>query len=362
MKKAGILYDNISGNTGDMAIGLSVIKALKDGGARFDVLYPGNFNPEDYDTIIVGGGHIIRPGADIFYDKFKVPGHHILNAAGIVGSPDDLGYLDDYKYVTVRSNGDKVKLSCLKCKVHVVPCTTMLLEDRKNFPLMPKKPSIGIHLFPGCIKKAEETSFIRWASSLPFNIYFIPITHYNRDISYMRDFSRQIKNSALLPLLTPLEIFTLMGRLDHLISCSMHGAIFSYVHNKPFILYESDEKIRFFMEDRGLERYAFKNFSGLQTAFQDLCHNAPDYSAKISSDRKTLDKHIDRILEFLPQKSSGLSPGLETIRSSTSPGKARLLFLQAEFKASFLLASLSRSYRTGAISRILRRKVPAAKL
>jgi len=52
MKKVGILYDNISGNTGDVAIGLSVKKILRKLGVSFDELVPGRFNPNDYDVIV----------------------------------------------------------------------------------------------------------------------------------------------------------------------------------------------------------------------------------------------------------------------------------------------------------------------
>ena len=137
-ESVGILYDNISGNTGDVAIGLSIKKILKDIGIGFDELIPGRFNPNNYDTIIIGGGHLIRPSPDFFYDKFKINGQHILNAVGIVGSPDDLDYLNDYKYITVRSSWDKEQLYYLNKEVHVVPCTTMLLEDLENIPVLPK--------------------------------------------------------------------------------------------------------------------------------------------------------------------------------------------------------------------------------
>ena len=52
MKKVGILYDNISGNPGDVAIGLSVKKILRGMEVDFDELIPGNFNPNDYETTL----------------------------------------------------------------------------------------------------------------------------------------------------------------------------------------------------------------------------------------------------------------------------------------------------------------------
>ena len=58
--KIGILYDNISGNTGDVAIGLSTKKILKELKISFDELIPGRFNPNNYEHIIIGGGYLIR--------------------------------------------------------------------------------------------------------------------------------------------------------------------------------------------------------------------------------------------------------------------------------------------------------------
>lgn len=72
MSKVGILYDNIGGNTGGMAIGLSIKKILSETGVEFDELFPGNFNPNDYDTIIIGGGHLVRPSPDFFYDNSMI--------------------------------------------------------------------------------------------------------------------------------------------------------------------------------------------------------------------------------------------------------------------------------------------------
>ena len=47
-KRIGILYDNISGNIGDLAIGISVRKILREIGVEFEELVPGRFNPNDY--------------------------------------------------------------------------------------------------------------------------------------------------------------------------------------------------------------------------------------------------------------------------------------------------------------------------
>ena len=303
-RKVGILYDNISGNIGDLAVGLSVKKILEDMGVNFEVLIPGNFNPKDYETIIIGGGYLLRPSPDFFYDKFKIPGNHILNAVGIVDSPKDLHYLNDYRYITVRSFGDKSKISDIKKDVHVVPCTTMLLDDLNDFSLKPKKPNVGIHLFPNFLNREDEEAFIKWASTLPFTIYFIPITHYAYDFIYLKELTSKIKNSVALPILKPLEIFTFIGRLDFFISCSLHGAIFSYVHNVPFLLANMDEKMRFFMEDREIQKHLFNNFEEIKSVFEYILKDPPDYSKKISDDFKTLHSHLNYLKNSLPKNKS----------------------------------------------------------
>jgi hypothetical protein len=300
MKKTGILYDNISGNTGDVAIGLSLKKILQQLHVEFDELIPGNFNPLDYDTIIIGGGYLLRQSPDFFYDKFRVPGNHVLNAMGIYGEPKDLDYLKSYKYITVRSNGDKKKLSYLDKDIHVIPCTTMLLEDIPDLPYTFRKPCIGIHIFP-FFSKDEEDQFIRWVSSLPFTVYFVPITHYNRDIQYMRYLKDKIPNSEVLPILKAQEIFTICGKFDFFISYSLHGAIFSYVHNVPFILFDTADKMQFFLEDRNLEYLLAKDFSDLERIFHLILDSPPDFSKKILDDKETLMLHIDRLRGLLPE-------------------------------------------------------------
>lgn len=295
MRKVGILYDNISDNTGDVAIGMSLQKILQELNIAYDELIPGDFNPLDYDTIIVGGGHLLRPSPDFFYDDFRIPGRHILNAMGIVDNPEDLDYLNDYECLTVRSNGDKKKLEYLHKKVHVIPCTSMLLEDMPRLPCTLKKPCVGMHLFPFFSSRREKNAFIQWASCIPFTIYFLPITHYRRDDNLMQELSERLPNARLLPKLKAEEIFTIIGQFDAFISCSLHGAIFAYRHNVPFILFNANDKMQFFMEDRHLKHFLFDNFSSLTSAFETILKDRPDYSFLVAKDLKRLGRYKEAL-------------------------------------------------------------------
>lgn len=328
-KNIGILYDNISGNTGDVAIGLSLRKIMRNLNIDFEELVPGNFNPDLYHSIIIGGGHLLRKNHDFYYDKFKVKGKHILNAMGIVDFPTDLEYLDNYRYLSFRSTGDKGKASYIKKESSIVPCTTMLLEDLNECPIKIDNAAIGIHLIPNAFSEEEEALFINWVSSLPYNVYFIPITHYNNDYNYMYKLSKKIKNACLLPIMKPLEIFTLIGRFHYVITCSLHGSIFSYIHNVSFILMDQ-EKSRFFLEDRGLERYLFNSLEDIIRLSEEMLNNTMDYSTLIIKDKIKLNNHIENIKENIPKGTTNIVKENKNISDESLQVNHQVYFLQTK--------------------------------
>lgn len=64
--KVGIMYDNISGNTGDVAIGISLRKIMKELKVDFDEILLNNIDVLKYNTVIIGGGHLLRENSDFF--------------------------------------------------------------------------------------------------------------------------------------------------------------------------------------------------------------------------------------------------------------------------------------------------------
>ncbi|MHB8086544.1 MAG: glycosyltransferase, partial [Dehalococcoidia bacterium] len=333
-KPVGILYDNISGNTGDRAIGISVRKMLSDMRVDFDELVISRFNPGDYNTIIVGGGYLLQPSRHFIYDKFRVPGQHILNCCGVYGHPDDLDYLNEYRYLTVRSRGDKDKLSYLHKEVKVVPCTTMLLNDLAGFDIEVKRPALGIHLWQGPF---DDEPLIEYLNSLPFHIYFLPITHYNHDFKYLEKISSRIKNSTALPIMGPEEILTAIGKFNYFISMSLHGAIFSFMHNVPFILVDAGtDKMRFFLEDRGMAENLVWDLAGLEAKFDMLQSTAADYSQLLQKDLTILKEHKQRIRDILP-KAVYATQGKPEVSHTEESGEGMSAELQeAHFQITYL--------------------------
>jgi O-antigen biosynthesis protein len=333
MKKVGILYDNISGNMGDQAVGISVRKMLAEMGVDYEELIPGRFNTADYRTIIIGGGYLLQPSPNFFYDKFRVTGKQILNCCGILRNPDDLQYLDDYLYVTVRSSGDRDKLSYLTGEVKVVPCTTMLLKDLPHLDLRIQKPSIGVHVRKGA---GDEDALVDYLSKQPCHVYFLPITYHHHDFTYMERLNQKLPNSTLLPIMRPEEVHTVIGQFGYFICMSLHGAIFAYAHNVPFLLYESHDKHRFFMEDRRLDNYLVKSPNELQTRFEELLNSRPDYSALLDHDFKTLREHKLRIQDILLKQTPirGIEP-VVTQRTSQAE-EQRAIVQQRNFQVNYL--------------------------
>ena len=82
-KPVGLLWDSISNNSGDIAIGMVMKRVCEQRGIPYAVVDPFNYNPRDYATFIIGGGQLLRNRQDIFYRGFYVPGPHILNSVGI---------------------------------------------------------------------------------------------------------------------------------------------------------------------------------------------------------------------------------------------------------------------------------------
>lgn len=107
----------------------------------------------------------------------------------------------------------------------------------------------------------------------------------------MQSFCSQIPNAICYPKMSPLEIFTLLGRFSYIISSSLHGAIFAYKHKVPFLLHDrqEDPKMSYFMKDRKLENYLFTDVSSLKKTFNSLEASHPDYDNLLAVDLAKLE-------------------------------------------------------------------------
>ena len=312
LRPIGLLLDTIYDNTGDKAIRLVMEDFLRERRILYETLNPLQFDPSMYSRLIVGGGHLIRDPDGGYYNRFRVPGPHILNTVGLTAHRD-LDYLREYDYVSVRSSADKKRLVAAVPEVAVVPCVSLTLKgEEADFQV--KRPAIGFQFSPAAFPACDGVDdlirdFSDWSK------LFVPVMHYANDRDCMQRMAEAVPGSETAPYLQPRQALILISQLDAFVSCSLHGCIFAYANNVPFLALDSEAttKIREFMEDRSLEEWLFRDTRDIAEKLPRLLNEPPDYSQSISRDTAAVNEHLKRIESILAQgpSSAGLSSASE---------------------------------------------------
>lgn len=324
-RRASLLFDSISENTGDMAIGLASAQALNDRGVVSKVMDP--FTPGLQRPLIVGGGDLIRVKGDPFYDLFRPRGNNILNAAGVWSEADDLGYLTDYAFVSARSTQEAEYLRKWVPETDVVPCsTTLLRSDHYAIPgLTAGEPVVGIQLVPHSMRLIED--LVPIINSIPHKKVFIPFTHYNADASFMNTLPFNRNNCIFLDRLDPLELHSVVGQMNQVVASSLHISIFAYSQNVPFVSIRQ-EKIHNYFQDRGLAEHVAETGSELKQILERLNSEHFDFSAEIVADRAAVEFAFDRYVEILT-KDDGGELGLNPSKATSSVRRDTLIHSQS---------------------------------
>ncbi|HEY0221708.1 MAG TPA: polysaccharide pyruvyl transferase family protein [Lactovum miscens] len=311
MKKVGLLYDSMSDNTGDIAVGIALQQGLAERGVETEIINPYNSNniKKSFDQIIVGGGQLLRNPGDKFYDNFRIKGEFILNSVGVSGT-EDFGYLSDYKFISTRSSRETSILSKYveRERIKTLPCTTTILSSpkydlEKNIgPVDENEILVGIHLVPDIEVICPD--IIDIINDIPYKKIFIPFTHYNHDKSFMENLPIDHKNSFILgENLTPLELHSIIGQMTFTLVCSLHASIFSYSQNVPFLsMYQ--EKVHDYFSDRKLEKFIFRS----QEEVVDLLHDFkqgkfPNFAEAVIEDRQKVNKYLDIYLQLINERT-----------------------------------------------------------
>jgi hypothetical protein len=264
-----------------------------------DIVDPYDFDPEDYAFLLIGGGFLLRDPGDSFYDRFRVPGNHVLHAVGTATSKD-LGYLAEYRKVTVRSESDRRRLAAglPDVPIEVVPDPTLLLQPVDLGDLVIPENSVGVHVVADTLRDCDGIQEV--LDGIPEHKVAIPFTHYNYDLRLMEKMNVQGDYEFLVEL-SPAELFTVIGRMKYVVVSSLHATIFAYSQNVPFLTFYQD-KVHDYLVDRGLERYIFRNTAELKERLADLVASPPDFTDLIAADRAAVTAHLDELIG--PHRSS----------------------------------------------------------
>lgn len=299
--KVGLLYDSISDNSGDEAIGIALAEYCKKEGFPYEIINPFNFDPREYTSIIIGGGFLLREPGDPFYDVFRLKGKYILNGVG-VAAQSDLDYLNEYDYVSVRSQREKQMLVDASVDhVDVVPCITTNMEGSDISNIVPRftKRTIGIHIVADTL--ANNPFLLDTIYQLPHDKVFIPFTHYNEDRSLMGALPG-IENHMLLQELDPKQLFSVIGKMEMVITSSLHASVFAYLQNIPFLTFYQQKTFDYF-KDRGLEWHVCKDLDDFKDKISIIFQRKIDFSPQIERDKTAIKKHLEKITQIIKNNS-----------------------------------------------------------
>ncbi len=299
-KPIGLLYDSVNNNTGDIAIGIALSDYLKKKRIPHKIVDPFSFSPDDYEFLIIGGGFLLRDEGDSFYDRFRVPGRHVLMSMGTATS-ENLSYLEDYRKVTVRSSADKTRLlaNTSGLEVEIVPCITLTLQKANVLPA-DTNGMIGIHFVADTLTSCDGFDDI--LNSLPQTKAVLPFTFYNKDSDLMRR-TNLVGDYIFLDEYDPRTIFGLIGNMSAVIVSSLHATIFAYANGIPFLTMHQ-EKVQEFLDDRDLGHLSFKNSEELKEKLHFLTEDigTNPFKQSFDNDLATIEKCFDDLLSNITGK------------------------------------------------------------
>ena len=303
-KPIGLLWDSVSNNIGDQAIGLVMHRFFNSRNIPFQTVNPFSYASQDYKAIVIGGGELLRRKGDPFYDRYRIPGPHILNTVGTY-QPDHLDYLQEYRLVSVRSLADKRLLEPYIENVKISPCATMIMRDLWEYPTNPLSSqvvepgeTIGVHINLAMGQQLLELIPLLRTLSKKYKVVLFPFTLYQNDASLMDALKSWLPEVTVSSLSDPVDILCAIGNMRCMITSSLHASIFAYSQNIPVLAYPCFPKIKYFFEERGLGDYLFSNSEELTIKLDHMLSAPPDWSEKISYDKKSVYEHLNDVIQI----------------------------------------------------------------
>lgn len=308
VKSINMLYDSVSNNIGDIAIGVANKFLLSK--RNLQVINQNPLEKLDSRTTIVGGGELLRISGDPFYDNFRLEGCHVLNASGVNYNSDRLQYLQGYSWVSARTNREAEILSKFTSNVRVVPCSTTVWVDSltsKSRKIRAETDTLGIHLVPHSYRTIENLRQI--ISNIPGKKIFFSFTPYNGDMQFMRALFGESRNVEFKTFSSPEDAVRFIGSCRAVITTSLHASIFAYSQKIPFISI-AQTKVSDYFSDRKMSDRIVGNDAELSQGIEHLLADFSVPSASVDLDIKTVNEAFDEYaqqsfdqeeMKFLPE-------------------------------------------------------------
>jgi GT2 family glycosyltransferase len=312
MSRVGFLWDSMSANTGDQALGLALLRlAGRAGLQRLEPVRLGEPLAERFGMIVIGGGELLHPSGHRFYDVFRIPGEHVLNTMGTRGEVE-ARYLQSYRLVTVRSAVDRANLRGLSREVKVAPCLSVLFADLvEDRPVTMESGSLLLHVHAGVCPPSKVPALVSLLRRLDRPIAFLPFTPYNCDGLLQAVLANAIGLATPLAVAGPDEAFSAIRRARAVLVSSLHATLFAYIAGVPFLALSCEPKIRNFLVERGLEDRLLVDIVQLPAKLHLLSRYSVDWHASLAKDRAAATRSANETLglvdEFLARPDGRLS-------------------------------------------------------
>src|SRR5262249_51999553 len=161
----------------------------------YQVLNPLSYDASECSFVVIGGGELLRSKGDPYYDRFRLRGSHVLVAAGS-HHPDNLDYLNEYQFVTVRSEHDAAMVRPSVGSVEVLPCVSTLMprlfataqsgvRRQAGAPVRGQTGVLGVHLHYGTLAGVPGITAALEELARRWKLVFVPFTRYNADFELM---------------------------------------------------------------------------------------------------------------------------------------------------------------------------------
>jgi hypothetical protein len=302
MNKVGFLWDSLSANTGDQAIGLTFLRLAKNAGLQKVMpVRIGEPLAGQYDLLVIGGGELLHPAGHGFYDIFRVPGEHILNTVGTYGEVE-ASHLSSYRLVTVRSAADSRNLRGVNREVRVVPCLSVLFDGLvEDQPVAMPRNALLIHVHAGALSPDNAGAAIKLLRMLPPPVAFLPFTHYNCDGLLQSVLADASGIAPPLAVSGADQAFSAMRRARAVIVASLHATIFAYIAGIPFLTIPYHSKVSSFLADRGLAHRMLPDILQLPEKLHLLNPDSVDWNETLAEDVAGARATADEILAMVEE-------------------------------------------------------------
>jgi hypothetical protein len=241
--------------------------------------------------LVIGGGEVLAPLDNPYHRLFRRKGRHVLCSVGVFAGAEDLGYLNEYEFVSVRTGRDRELVrEAGGPDAPVFACPGNLVRPEPSH--IDASGRIGVafsHLKDYAWLEALDGPVL----AFPWRRDMAGLAHRD-DIETATRIARTTGGDLLRPGLTPGQLLEVIGQLDMFIGQTLHGAIWAYQAGVPFLVHGYAPKVRYWAGERDLMDRVFDDPGEVPSLV--ACLEKPDPRGA-ARDRQSAEEGLKEVCE-----------------------------------------------------------------